>query len=332
MRAAVLADYIGLAREMSLNPGEMLRQVGLSESMLGTHERLIPVEAVVRLLDLSATQAGCPTFGLRLAERRQVSHFGISSLLLIHQPTLGMALRVGLQYLHLLNQSLALYLDVGAEAVTLREEILNADVRHFRQTIELGLAANVQLIRAVVGPQWRPLSVHFRHPAPPSLEVHHRVFGCRCVFDDELYGVRWPAGDMTLPNPHADPVMAQYGRRLVEMTPAAGAGSVVAQVQRLLHIFLPLGRATIKQVAPVLGMSVRQLQRHLERQAVDFSDLLCATRRELVLQYLASENLDIGQIGRLLGFARHTSFTRWFVQQYAEPPLAHRRRLAEELA
>ncbi len=324
MRAATLADYPAVASKLGLSPTALLREVGIHPTLLTTPEALVPGEAAVRLLELSAQRSGCPSFGLRLAEVRQVSSLGVAGLLLVHQPTLRDTIQVATQYLHLLNQSLAMHLEVGPQLATLHCEVLGKDTLTCVQTIELDIAAYLQVFRAVNGAHWRPQSVHFRHTAPANMDVHHRVLGSRCVFNAPFNGICFNLADLDIPNPASDPMMAEYGRRLVDMVPHVQGASTVDNVQRLVHVFLPMGRATIKQIASALGVSVRSLQRELDATGHSFSALVCASRRERVLQYLQSSRLDIGEIGHMLGFSRHGSFTRWFIAQYATTPKAWR--------
>jgi len=108
VRIAALTNYLEVAHHLGLNPQQMLSQVGLSQSMLEHPEQRIPTAAAVRLLEESARASGCDTFGLRMAESRQLADFGVISLLLTHQATLRDALDTIVQYRHLINESLAL--------------------------------------------------------------------------------------------------------------------------------------------------------------------------------------------------------------------------------
>jgi len=81
----------------------------LSLRLIADPEQRIPLHSVVALLEESARLADCPTLGLRMAESRSIADFGAISLLLTHQRTLRDALDATIQYQHLLNESLALY-------------------------------------------------------------------------------------------------------------------------------------------------------------------------------------------------------------------------------
>lgn len=329
MRAGILANYPGVARELGLKPDELLRQVGLSATLLDAPDRLIPGDAVVHLLELSAQASGCSTFGLRLAQVRQLSEIGVTGLLLTQQRSIRDALRIAQQYMHLVNEAAVLHLDEGREAVVLRVELLTDGGLPNSQAVDLYLFACAQLFRIIAGRHWRPQSMHFRRAAPASLEVHNRMFQCRCEFAGPFNGITLSASDLDQGNPNADPAMANYARHLIDLLPGGSPASTLAELKRHIHIFLPMGRATLKQLAHARGCSVRKLQRQLEDAGESFSGLLCAIRRDLVLQYLGNPRLDIGQVAGLLGFSRHASFTRWFIQQFACTPQQWRRRQAE---
>ena len=118
IRAAVLMDYPVVARRLGLDPTVELRAVGLSLAAIEQPQHLISSDAMVRLLEDSAARTGCPSVGLQLAEMRKLSHFGVVVCLLAHQRTLRDVVQMGLQYLTVMNPSVALHLeDTGKIAV-----------------------------------------------------------------------------------------------------------------------------------------------------------------------------------------------------------------------
>lgn len=330
MRAGTLTNYSRVARDLGLDPADLLQQVGLSPGQLESPDRLIAADAVVRLLDLSAKASGCETFGLRLAQVRQLSEFGVTSLLLTQQRTIRDAIRIAQQYMHLLNEAAVMHLDERPEQVILRVDLLTNARLSSAQVVDLYLFACLQLFQAIAGKQWRPQKTHFNRAAPVSLSDHNRMFQCRCEFSSPFNGFTLASGDLDRINPAADPVMANYARHLIDQLPGGSPASSLANLKRHLHIFLPMGRATLSQLALAQHCSVRKLQRQLEEAGESFSNLLCGIRRDLVPQYLANPRLEIGQVAGLLGFSRHASFTRWFIQQYGCPPLHWRRQQAHK--
>ena len=325
VRIAALTNYLEVAHHLGLNPQQMLSQVGLSQSMLEHPEQRIPTAAAVRLLEESARASGCDTFGLRMAESRQLADFGVISLLLTHQATLRDALDTIVQYRHLINESLALHVDEEGRTVILREELITAPPMPMRQGIELAVGVLYRLCGALLGPHWRPMSVNFTHDAPADPQVHRRLFHCKIEFGSEFNGIVCPAAALDAPNPLADPAMVRHARSFVDSLPGASDGSTLNEVRKAIYLFLPMGRATIEQIAQSLGLNVRTLQRRLEDNGVTFSDLINEVRRELVLRYLENPRYTLGRIADLLGYSMPSSFTRWFALQFGMAPAAWRR-------
>jgi AraC-like DNA-binding protein len=325
MRAAVLGPYPALAKKLGLNPVTELREVGLKPAMIARPDDPVRGDAVVRLLEVSAERSGCRTFGLRMAEARQMSHFGVMGLLLSHQRTPRDALRTAIRYMNVLNESVALYLEETDRTAVVRAEIVTEVPMPTTQAVEVALAVYVQSFRAIAGERWQPRTVYFKHAPPDSMDVHHRVFRCRCEFGADLNGLSCPTSDLDIVNPSVDPKFADYARQLIETLPERSSASVVADVSRLIYLFLPTGQASIKHVALALGMNVRTLQRELDGAGESFSALLNDVRRRLVGGYLDNPRFTVGHVAALLGYRRHGSFTRWFAEEFDSTPLEWRR-------
>jgi len=325
VRAAALANYTEVARHLRLDVREMLRRHGLRPKLLANPEQRIPIESVVSLLEDSAEQSGCPTFGLHMAESRQLSDLGVVSLMLTHQPTLRAALQMVIAFRHLLNEALVIQLEDAGELVILHEAVLAGPLGGSRQAIELALGVLCRLCGALLGPGWQPRAVKFVHAAPRDIAVHCRVFGCAPRFGCDFNGIVCNAADLDRPNPGADPAMARYAKRFLETLPPPGRNSAVLEVRKAIYLLLPTGRATIEQIAQGLGLNVRTLQRQLDDAGMTFSELLDEVRSDLVLCYLDNHTLPLTQVAELLGYGMASSFTRWFSARFGMAPIVWRR-------
>lgn len=322
VRAAVLTNYLEVAKSSGLDPQKLLRRHGLSLAIVGEPDRRIPSTTAVALLEESAREAGDPSFGLRMAESRQISDFGAISLLLTHQRTLRDALRTIIDYRHLVNDALAMHVEEAGGMVIVREEILTDLPMSSRQANELALGVLTRFCAAVTGGQWRPYSVSFTHEPPPNLQAHRRVFGAvaKLEFNSDFNGIVFPASDLDRLNPIADPAMAKYAERFIEQLPGANEHSMTRDVRRAVYLLLPVGRATIEQVAEGLGLNVRTLQRRLEAAGATFSELVDEVRRDLALRYMDNPFYSLGRVAELLGYSMPSSFTRWFTAQFGMAP------------
>lgn len=320
VRAAVLSHYEDVAGRLGLNPQALLRKVGLSRKALSMPTQLIPVGAAVELLEESARATGCVTFGLHLAEARLLSDFGPISLMLTHQPSLRGALNTIMQYRHLLNEALAMFVEDAGATTLIREEVMSGHPGSARQANELAAGVLMLMGRAMLGPRWHPQAVHFTHSAPPELQVHRRVFGCPVQFESDFNGLACISADLDRPNMHADAAMASYAQSFLDAIPRRGESSIVLDVRRSIYLLLPMGRASVAQISQGLGVNVRTLQRQLDEAGASFSTLINDVRGELAQRYIFNTSHTLGRIAEQLGYSNLSSFTRWYISRFGSAP------------
>ncbi len=320
VRSAVLSHYLEVVDRLGFNPQSLLTQVGLRRAQLQTLDQQIPLRAGVDLLELTAQATRCETIGLLMAEARQFSDLGPISLLLTHQQTVRDALNTMIQYRHLLNEGLALHVEDVGKLMLVREEVVSHGLGASRQANELAVGVLCAVFRSLIGTQWHPHSADFVHAAPGNAEIHRRFFRCKLQFESDFNGLVCKTSDMDAPVPVADPVMARYARSFLEAIPGGGAGSMVMQVRRSIYLLLPMGRASIEQIAKTLGLNVRTLQRRLDEDGETFSGLINGVRMELAQRYIANPQYPLGRIAELLGYSNHSAFTRWFITQFKQTP------------
>lgn len=324
VRAAVLSNYFEVARIARFDPAPLLKQVQLSQFKLSDPDRKIPLRAALQLLEESAKASGYETYGLKMAQLRQLSDFGAVSLLLLHQPTLRSALSILQRYQYLLNQSLSIHVEEHGDVVVVREEFVTEYNVGARQGVELALGVLFRMCEALFAPHWRPMEVHLTHEAPARLDLHRQVFGAPLTFRAEFCGFVCSAADLDRLNARANPEMARYAQHYLDSLPGSGAVPADEQVRQALHHLIPTGHFAAPDVARHLGIHVRSLQRRLEQEGASFLELQHEARMELARRYLQNTGYSIIQVAELLGYTSPSAFSRWFTARFGKSPTAWR--------
>src|SRR5262249_23137214 len=125
VRAATLSNYADVARQLGLDPRRMLRQQRIDPVALDHPDMRLPVAAVAALFEASADTSGCESFGLRMAEARKLSDFGVLGLFLKHQGTVREILAQMARYQRLLNEALAIHVEDFNDLAIIREELVS---------------------------------------------------------------------------------------------------------------------------------------------------------------------------------------------------------------
>ena len=326
VRAAALTNFSELAQGLGIDPNAALRKAGLRAELIRQPDQLIDAERVALLFEDAARRTRCESFGLRIAARRQLSNFGVVSLLLMHQTTLREVLLTLIDHLHLLNERLAISVEDVGDLVVLREELVLPVPA--RQSVELALGVLYRMGEVLLGARWRPTSVSFTHDPPADPSYHRHFFRCRVEFNATFNGLVCRAADLDVLNVSADPLLADYARKMIEALPGDRQRSIDQEVRKAIYLMLPTGRATCRSVAGGLGMSMRTLQRELDARALTFKALLNEVRQELADRYVANTRHSLGEVAAMLGYTTHSAFTRWFGLQFGCSPEEWRRRSA----
>jgi len=326
VRAAALTNFSEVAQALDLDASAALRRAGLRAELIRQPDQLVEAERVAQLFEDAARRTQCESFGLRIAAHRQLSNFGVVSLLLMHQPTLRQVLMTLIEHLHLLNERLAIGVEEIGDLVVLREELVLPVPA--RQSVELALGVLYRMGEVLLGARWRPTSVSFIHEPPADPAYHRHFFKCRVEFNAAFNGLVCRAADLDVPNVAADPLLADYARKMIEALPGDRQRSIDQEVRKAIYLMLPTGRATCKSVAAGLGISMRTLQRELDGRALTFKALLNEVRQELARRYVAHTRHSLGEVAAMLGYTTHSAFTRWFGIQFGCSPEEWRNRAA----
>jgi AraC-like DNA-binding protein len=317
IRSASLTHYAEVARAAGLDPGRMLREFGLPPRTLVDAELKVPIDSVRRLLEASAERSGVEAFGLLMVEARRLSNLGPLGLLVREQPTLRLALEAFARYGRRVNEALLFAIEDAGGVIVLREELIVGDSGPVRQSTELVIGVAFQMLRALLGRDWRPHRVCFAHDAPADRSVHERVFGRNVEFGHDFNGIVCSRADLDLPNLNADTELAKYARNLLEASLAGSADDMSREVREQIVLLLGTGPCTVERVAEHMGVDRRTIHRRLASEQQTFSGIVDTVRRELAVRYLKDRNRSLAEVSSLLGFAAPSGFSRWYRKQFS---------------
>lgn len=321
--SACLTHYADVARACGIDPFAQLQEVQLDPGCLDQSDSKISVDAVWHLLENSARDANVEDFGLRMAERRQLSNLGPLAQAMCEEPTLRKALQTLQRYLHLHNEGFMILTEERDGVAVIRGEQITYKQLPARQSIDLILGVTYRNLKTLLGEHWEPQAVCFRHTAPRDRTTHLRVFGTNIQFNSVIDGIVCRSVDLDAPMRGTEPKGARLVRQRLDALGLAN-DSVVDAVRRLVWAQLLSGRCSIEQVARQLGVDRRTVHRQLLRHQESFSSILDQVRIEQVVRHLKYSKRSQSEIAELLGFSGLSAFSRWFSQRFGCSPRAWR--------
>lgn len=325
-RAAILTGFADLAAALGLDAYRIATEAGVPHAALRDPDMMVSARAMCVMFEMAAARSGADDFGLRVAEKRQLSNLGPVALVVREQPTLRNALTQLARYIWLQNDAYRVQLEETSDVAVLR---MGTPAWLGRQNIELSCGVAMRIIRELLGETWRPQEVCFPHPAPAKLDTHRRVFGRTPLFDQDFMGLVIDRQDLDASISRADPAMARHVTNYLEQMTRSHQKGLSAKVQDMIAVLLPGGDCTVEQVAHRLGMDRRTVHRRLAAEGVSFSDLMNGARRDGAESLLSRSDRSFQGIAELLGFSSLSAFAHWFRRQYGCTASVYRASLAK---
>jgi AraC-like DNA-binding protein len=313
---------------MGLDGKQIARDSGMDMHLFNNPEATVPDELTLTMLHKSVGMSGKPDFGLQAANIFKPNAFGAMGYSMMTAPTLEGALLRTLRYAGSITQASSSKL-IPVEGGAQFEIILQtSNLPGVEQNYEFLTLLVLNFLRWLVGSNIKPLRADFIHAKPSYAKSHQEFFGCPVHFNTGHTAMVFSHEQLKLPLITADAVMAVIHDRYAEEQMARLGGTpFTLQTRRLITQMLPDGEPSRQQIAQILNINDRTLQRRLLSENISFKDILDDVRRKLAEMYLANRNISLKEAASLLGFAEQSSFNRAIRRWFDCSPSAMRARL-----
>ena len=320
VRASGLRGYIALMRELQADPAEMLRRYRIAPEALGDDDALLSLRAVVHLLEASAAATRCPDFGLRLSHSQDISVLGPLAIAMQNAPTVASAVDYASHYMFVHSPGLVLTLQHGSPLVKkgaeLRFEIRLARQPAQRQTMDLCLADIHHMIQLLAGERYQLRAVTLPHAPLAPLAAYTRFFGAPVRFEQEHAGLHITQATLDTSLQTVNETLRQIAVNYLSLNFEAPGQALSARVRQALRRTLATTRGRKEDVASLLGIHPRTLQRRLDTERTSFEAIREEVRKETALRYLRETRIPLTQLAGILGLSEQSALARscrrWF--------------------
>jgi AraC-like DNA-binding protein len=305
-----------------LDANALAAQAGIDPAGLGPDAR-VPRAALDRLWAVAVDATGDPALGLEMPRFTAQTTFHALGYAVLASITLREAFERIVRYRRLVGDVLELDLvDAGDRWRFVIDVSRHPGIPY--QAVDAIAAMSVAQARALHRPRpCDPLRVAFARPAPRDEAPYRRVFRAPVVFDAPENAIEWARADVEDPLPAGNAELARSNDEvLVRFLARLERSRVATRVQQALLDALPGGPPSKTAVARTLGMSARNLQRHLAAEGTSFSELLADARVSLARTYVDAGRLSVTEIAFVLGFADTSTFSRAFKRWTGMSPRA----------
>lgn len=159
--------------------------------------------------------------------------------------------------------------------------------------------------------------VELQMPEPIGFDQISHQLAVTCLFNQKFNRWIFPKEYLAQPVLTADPMLApllnaQCKRDIEKLNLKSGWKGQVKQVTEKLLLNGNIDALKVGQVAHIMSMSERTLQRYLALDHTSFILLVDSLKKEHALKLLAQNNMSIEKVALMLGYAETSHFTRAF--------------------
>jgi AraC-like DNA-binding protein len=327
--ASSIAGLLAYARALRIPTDGVLAAAGLGDQALEGPEARVPEAANNKIWSLLAEGSRDPDFGLHFAERMTVDAFDVVGHVFARSRTLGEGFERVVAYSRILHDAGRVETERRGSRVVVFPGCRGLVNEFPRQIAEFSAASVLVLARAASGRAIFATAVHFRHPPPPKLSEHQRLFGVTPQFEAAETEVEFDAAVLRLPILDAEPgvltYLDAYARAVLEKLP--DDDDLVSVVERTVAVAMSRGVSDVGAVAAQLGMGARTLQRRLAECESTFQEIVDGVRRRYAERYLSDDRLSVSEVAFLVGFSEPSNFHRAFRRWTGTTPAEYRNAL-----
>ncbi len=325
-RVGELLGVPGLLRQLGADPAVVLADAGLAPNALDDPENRIPYGAWGRLFERSVDATAYPQFGLTTGRMWHLEHLGALGEVMRNCATVGEALQILTVYQHMNSSGGLAFAVKRAAVVDIGYAIYYPGITGADQIYDAVLAAAFNFLRALAGAAWTPSEVFLPHGKPRDMALYRNLFKIVPHFDSEFCALRFPAYWLDRAIEGADP----QRKRVALLRAHASKPELLKQIYRGLRTLLLHGKSSGDDLAQMLSMHRRTLNRRLREHGTTFQNVLDEVRFEVARQHLCYSELSLDDIAASLGYAGVSPFMRTFHRWTGITPGQWRRRAAEE--
>lgn len=328
--SSVLSSWIRsicqTVRGYDVDPLPLMEEAGMDSKILNIPDARYPVATVRRFWTLIIKATGDNLIGLRVGQEIQASTLHGLGLSMMSSSSLSELLMLFVRYGKVISTTMQMSLEHNRQGTTLVLKTIEGS--------EPMCAARLAAI-AFIFRQACSLSQHEVIPEKVSLTFAdpegqarlNRYFHTDVELGAAQDAICFRYADTIEPYAGANPQLVLHNETLInQYLCQLSRSDFSSQVLSRIHANLSRGEPKLADIATLLNITPRTLQRRLEEEGHTFNELLDNERKHLAHDLLAHSDRTITEISFLLGFSDPSNFSRASRRWFDCSPLQHRQR------
>src|ERR1700744_1895064 len=306
--------------EFGVSTTQVLHRAGLSQTYLDQPRILFNTEELFTVWRAIGEVSTNPAIGVFLGTETRTERFSPTGLAALSSENFGAAVTQISRYKQLTWPE-EIVQRKDAEEWTIQFRWLQAEEDEPAVLMECCFAWILSVARHGTGVRFSPLRVELIEPRA-HVNVLEQHFGCpvTCGAQRNALIFRVSDAERAFVTRNAELLAMLAPQFEEELKRENGDENFVERVRLAVQQKLTGRRPTIEDVADILHLSSRTLQRRLQDAGSSFQRVVEEARRQLARHYLNNSVLELNEAAYLLGYEDSSSFVRAFRTWEGVPP------------
>lgn len=297
----------------------LCREAGIDVQRTTDPNYRIPVSVMTPLWRRAVELSGDGAFGLRVAEHVSPTTFHALGFASLASRNFQDVARLIVNNVAVVSEVAKVRLQMKPDQIWFYVDILEDGPEVSDEAVDAFLGSLIYIGRHFVGAELPLTEVRLRRPDTGIAQQFEAFFRTPVHFSCEANALVGPLSAASQLMPGYNPMLVEANEKLLNEYRATQSRSLVARVEQQIETLLP--EEPVQQlVAQQLHMSVRKLQRALEKEETSYQQILDQYRERKARALLKENRVSVKEIAWQLGFANQSAFTRAFKRWTGKTP------------
>ena len=287
------------------------RAAGFDLELLEDQNCFIPHAAVVSFLNAAARAAGEPNIGILMVPAMNAANYGSYGRYLLGAETLGLAIERAISALPYHSTGDGMSVAIVGNEVRYSYAFALAGCEGYDAIAVAAAGVLLSVMRAYLPAYWTPLRVELDIAKPRQTAALETVFQCPVVFGAPVVTVVIERHHLAA-NPRRDARSIVTIEDVMRARRGGAPRDMLNVVVEQIRTQVRAGSISLESTARAMDISIRTLQRELNRTGTDFRSMANAIRIQRAIELLRHTNGTITSVSAEMGYSSPANFARAF--------------------
>lgn len=325
-RISVVWQLPKVMQEFGVDLGELLEAAGVRKDIFEDRENLIPYPAFGRLLLECEQRSNCEHIALLISQYTRLADLGLAGQIALCSEHAGEGLQRLVDHFNLHSSATTVSLITSGDFSRFVYAIAEHGMTSTRQ-LQLGaMVIAYNLLRDLFGTTWLPTLITVASRPLANPRPVQKFFHAPLRFDSNESAVVFETRWLDQQLPAVDPLVRQRVEDEARARRAEILSDLPATLRCILRKQLIIGDCSMDQIAAMLRIHRRTLDRHLQEHGIQYGELLESVKHDIACQLLRDTGLQVQQVAEALHFSSAANFATAFRRWAGMTPSQFRRR------